>query len=220
MKRHFAAPVVAVLAAGLLVTSCSGDGGSADGGIPGAGTEEKTPEAGNDEPEPTDEEPDPADDDIERPDIALPDEVINVFEEVETDDPVELAVLADQERYLNAVDEAVTSGGTDRPGHGFYADGDALISDLEYITGMHEDNLSFAGTTRYYNREVTVREEGVATTVYCMDLSGTHLFDVDSGERTADSGENFLYSSRLVKNELGVWQTVFYTSEKGAEECG
>jgi hypothetical protein len=221
MKRHVAAPVVAVLAAGLLATACSGDGGSSDDDIPGAGGTETQPENGDNEsdPGPEDEDSEAGDDGIDRPEIVLPDDVINVFEEVDTDDPVELAVLADQERYINAVDEAITSGDIDGSALRFYASGEALRNGFEFISGMHEDNLTFAGTTRYYNREVTVREEDMATTAYCVDASESYTVDTETGEQDPDVGNKYLYASRLERNEAGVWQTVDYTVDDGDSAC-
>lgn len=221
MKRHVAAPFVAVLAAGLLATACSGDGGSSDDDIPGAGGTETQPENGDNEsdPGPEDEDSEAGDDGIDRPEIVLPDDVINVFEEVDTDDPVELAVLADQEHHINAVDEAITSGDIDGSALRFYTSGEALMNRFDYITGMHEDNLSFAGTTRYYNREITVRDEGMATTSYCMDAADSYTVDTETGEQDPDSGTKYLYSSRLELTDDGIWQTVYYTVDEGGSAC-
>jgi hypothetical protein len=219
MQRHLTT-AAALLAAGLLVAGCSGDGGSPeDDGIAGTETGQAQPSPTADT-DPADDDPEPGPDDgIDRPEIELPDDVINVFEEVDTDDPVELAVLADQENFINAVDEAVTSGETDRPALPFYTSGDALLAALDYISGMHDDNLSFTGTTRYYHRTLTLREEGVATTAYCIDFSGTRLVDRDTGQTSPDSEDRYFYATRQELNDVGVWETVYYTSEAGAPQC-
>lgn len=219
MQRHLTT-AAALLAAGLLVAGCSGDGGSPeDDGIAGTETGEAQPSPTADA-DPADDDPEPAPDDgIDRPEIELPDDVINVFEEVDTDDPVELAVLADQEHHLNAIDEAITSGETDRPALPFYTSGEAVFFALDFITGMHDDGLTIGGTVRYYNRTVTIREEDVATTSHCIDGGDSYMIEIETGEALDEEDKRYFYSSRLERNDLGVWQTVFYEVSEAGDAC-
>ncbi len=111
--------IAAVAAASALLLTACGGGGDDGSDDEIEGLEENT-DAGGEESE----EPSPSateDDGIDRPEIELPDDVNNVFEEVDTDDPVELAVLADHERRVNSIDEAITSGDMNRPALGFYS---------------------------------------------------------------------------------------------------
>ncbi len=223
MRRRISASVVAaVLATGLLATACGGSDDSSDDALPGV-------DAGSSaSPDPTEGEGDEAEDEtgedelpedgIDRPEINLPDEVNNVFEEVDTDDPVELAVLADQEHAINAVDEAITSGDTKVPSLPFYQADTALLESLEFASGMHDDGLSFGGTTYYYNRTLEMQSDTAAVATYCADMSESYLVKVDSGEREPDSG-TYYYTSRQELNDVGVWQTVVLTTEREDDTC-
>ncbi|NJQ04963.1 hypothetical protein, partial [Streptomyces lonarensis] len=155
---------------------------------------------------------------IDRPEINLPDDVNNVFEEVDTDDPVELAVLADQERGVNAVDEAVTSGDTQVPALPFYFADSALLESIDYIESMHDDGLSFGGTTRYYKRTIEMQTNSAAVTTYCADMAGSYLIEVESGEQDPDSGK-YYYTARQQLNDDGVWQTVIMTTDREDQLC-
>ncbi|NJQ08730.1 hypothetical protein HCN56_24960 [Streptomyces lonarensis] len=214
--------IAAVLATGLLATACGGSDDSSDDPLPGADTGSSA------SPDPTEGEGDEADDEtgedelpedgIDRPEINLPDDVNNVFEKVDTDDPVELAVLADQEHAINAVDEAITSGDTKVPSLPFYQADMALLESVELIVGMHDDGLSFGGTTHYYKRTLEMQSDTAAVTTYCMDTAESYLIDLETGEQEADSGINY-FTSRQELNEEGVWQTVTLTSADGGDRC-
>ncbi|RMI41141.1 hypothetical protein [Streptomyces triticirhizae] len=207
--------VVGLATASLLLTACGGDDGGEEE-IPGVDAAGESPEA-----EREDEGATP-DDGIERPEIALPDEVTNVFEEVATDDPVELAVLADHERRVNSLDEAITSGDLERPALGFYSSGEALTSAVEWIESLVENDESFTGTTRYYDREVTVDEEaGRATVRYCIDASESLTTVRSTGEVDPDSGvtARVHYLTQLDRNEAGVWQTTEAVADPETDRC-
>ncbi|WP_227870333.1 hypothetical protein, partial [Streptomyces otsuchiensis] len=223
MRRRISASVVAaVLATGLLATACGGGDDSADDAPPGVDADSSAspdPEdEESDEGEDGSAEDDPSDDGVDRPEITLPDDVNNVFEEVDTDDPVELAVLADQEHAINAVDEAVTSGDTKVPSLPFYQADTALLESLEFAAGMHDDGLSFGGTTYYYNRTLEMQSSTAAVATYCADMSESYLVKVDSGEKEPDSG-TYYYTSRQELNGDGVWQTVVLTTEREDDKC-
>ncbi|KAB8158901.1 hypothetical protein FH609_019885 [Streptomyces sp. 3MP-14] len=204
--------------AALLLTACGGDDGVEEE-IPGVDAAGESPADG---PDGEDETPPPQDDGIERPEIELPDEVTNVFEEVATDDPVELAVLADHERRVNSLDEAIVTGDLERPALGFYSSGEALTSAVEWVESLIENDESFTGTTRYYDREVTVDEEaGRATVRYCIDASESLTTVRSTGEVDPDSGVTVRvhYLTQLDRNEAGVWQTTEAVADPETNRC-
>ncbi|NJP65891.1 hypothetical protein [Streptomyces spiramenti] len=207
-----------MLATGLLATACGGDDESSDDALPGVntGSSEAPGPAGSEDDEAGQEElPEGG---IDRPEINLPDDVNNVFEKVDTDDPVELAVLTDQEHGINAVDEAITSGDTTVPALPFYLADTAFHGSMDYVVGMHEDGLSFGGTFRYYNRTLEMRSGTVAVTTYCRDASGAYLIEVETGEQEPESGTTY-FTSRQHLSEDGVWQTVTLTADAEDELC-
>ncbi|GAA3856136.1 hypothetical protein [Streptomyces sedi] len=218
-SRTRTALVAGVAAASLLLSGCGGDGEESSEEIPGVDEGGGSP--GGDE-DPAGEPPAPQDDGIERPDIALPDDVDNVFEEVGTEDPVELAVLADHERRVNSIDEAITSGDLERPALGFYSSGEALTSAVEWAQSLVENDESFTGTTRYYERQVTVDEEtGRASVSYCIDASESLTTTRSSGEADPDSAVTVKvhYVTQLDRNEAGVWQTTEAVADPETDRC-
>ncbi len=164
-----------------------------------------------------------ADDGITRPEIRLPKDVKNVFEGGETGDPKKDAVLADNERWVNSLIEAVTVDAEDHPALKFYARGEALVSSAEYIQGFREKKKSFVGTTRYYDRRVTFLREGVAAVTYCQDGTKTYPKDLKTGkvDRSikGSASDYSFFNTRVKKNDKGVWQTDSVTSTAGAKKC-
>ncbi|NJQ04125.1 hypothetical protein [Streptomyces lonarensis] len=216
MKRRLVLSVVAAAAAGSLLSSCSG--GKSEPAGAAAGVQSPVPSE-DDERGDVGELEDDAENasgspggDIDRPEIVVPDDLEKEFEPVDTDDPDELAVLADQEQYFWAVDEAITSGDSERPALSFYADDIAHLNALQYVGTFHEDGYTVGGSIRYYNRTVTLRDEGVATTSTCLDYSESHMEELDSGERFPEGDVRALVTTRAERNEADVWQTVSETS--------
>jgi hypothetical protein len=162
-------------------------------------------------------------DDIERPEIKLPSDVENVFEGGTTGDPVKDAVLADNERRINSIDEAITVNAKKYPALKFYSKGDALVSAASYIMSFRDENRSFTGKTRYYEREVTIHKAGAASVTYCMDATQTYPKDGTTGkvDRSvkASPSDYVFYNTRLEKNSKGVWQTTTVSSTEAAKRC-
>ncbi|MEV5377176.1 hypothetical protein AB0L26_14545 [Streptomyces nondiastaticus] len=159
----------------------------------------------------------------ERPKITLPDDVHNVFEGGKTGDPQKDAILADNEQRINSVDEVVTSGDLNRPGLKYYSAEGALASAVKYIKGFESSGTSFTGTTRYYNRTVTLlKTDGLAVLTYCSDATKAYSKDRKSGKVDMAPGSDqdyAFYNTRLKKNSAGVWQTVSVVSEGGSTQC-
>ncbi|SOD62561.1 hypothetical protein SAMN06297387_106138 [Streptomyces zhaozhouensis] len=211
--------VAGVAAASLLLTACGGDGEDSSEEIRGVDEGGESPAVDEDD---AGESPAVRDDGIERPDITLPEDVVNVFEEVDTEDPVELAVLADHERRVNSIDEAITSGDLERPALDFYSAGDALTSAVEWAESLVANDESFSGTTRYYERQVTVDEEaGRASVSYCIDASDSLTTTRSTGEADPDSAVTVKvhYETQLDRNEAGVWQTTEAVADPETDRC-
>lgn len=222
MNTHtrFGAGVALLVAASLTLTACGGDSDSGSDDkdeIKGAETSSKAPPTAKASPSPT-----PIDDGIDRPKITLPGDVKNVFEDSQTGDPKKDAVLADNAHGINAIDEAITSGDTKRPGLKFYLKDAGLLSALEYIQTYYDAGVTFTGTTRYYNRKVTFLKDGSALVNYCSDESKSNSVNKKTGEvkKNNPGPRNYgYYTERLEKNELGVWQSTKTISTDGGEKC-
>lgn len=217
-RRTTAAATALTAAVALLLSGCGGsdaadakDGDRIAGADAGTETGSATPSASA------------ADDGIERPQIRLPSDVRNVFEGARTGDARKDAVLADNERRINSIDEAITVDAKKYPALQFYSKGDALMSAASYIKSFRDEARSFTGTTRYYDREVTFLKDGAASVTYCMDATQTYPKDRGTGkvDRSvkASPSDYVFYSTRLEKNSEGVWQTATVSSTEAAEQC-
>lgn len=204
------------VAAVLSLSACGSDEGESQGNdkIAGADSGDKKRESPS---------PKSPDDGIDRPEIRLPKGVDNVFEGGKTGDAKKDAILADNERWVDSLIEAVTVEAKDHPALKYYAAGDALISSAEYIQGFQEKDRSFVGTTRYYDRQVTFLKDGVAAVTYCQDGTKTYPKDLKTGkvDRSvkASASDYAFFNTRVVKNDKGVWQTDSVTSTTGSKKC-
>ncbi|WP_395575316.1 hypothetical protein [Streptomyces sp. BK79] len=200
----------------LLLSGCGGSDGEDSGkdGIAGADTGASASASPS---------PSASEDDIDRPEIKLPSDVKNVFEGGETGDPVKDAVLADNERRVNSIDEAIVVDAEKHPALEFYSKDEALMSAATYIKSFYDNDRSFTGETRYYDREVTLAKDGSATVTYCMDATGTYPKDrkTDKVDRSvkASPSDYVFYNTRLEKSTQGVWQTVSVSSTEAAKRC-
>jgi hypothetical protein len=163
-----------------------------------------------------------ADDGIERPEIRLPSDVRNVFEGGPTGDQTKDAVLADNERMINSIDEAITVDAGKHPALKFYSKDDALLAAATYVKSFYDSGTSWTGVTRYYDREVTLDGSASATVTYCGDETKSYSKDRKTGrvdKAPGDADDYVSYTARMEKNAEGVWQTVKVSSERGAERC-
>ncbi|MEU3790517.1 hypothetical protein AB0F07_12035 [Streptomyces fructofermentans] len=215
MKRR-TLPVAAAFAASaaLLLTACGGeDDTSKDSDkIAGAGQSEE----GSASPSAA------ASDSVERPEVTLPKDIDNVFENWKTGDATKDAVLADVTRRVNATDAAISAGDPDSDGIKFYYKGEALIGAVEWVQGYAKDGRSITGTTRYFKPELKVVDKDTAAVAYCSDESKAYDKDRKTGkaDKTAATKNSYVtYSARLQKNDQGVWQTTSLLSERGNAKC-
>ncbi|MCE7081868.1 hypothetical protein [Streptomyces sp. ST2-7A] len=222
-RRARAALMVPILTALALLTACGGSAGGDHGTDDNAGpirgadtpdteTDDKAEEA--DAPEATTTEDE---DGIERPEIVLPDDMVNIFEDTETGDPEKDAILADLQRRTNSVDMAVSLGDPYHEAISFYSYGDAWEAAEEYVRSAStsgEEGRTWAGTVIYYDFEVTIPDRGDPMVEYCSDRTDSHTKDLATGELlTAEDGSQHVGSQRRARvwvreseSHAGVWQ--------------
>ncbi|MEU0193079.1 hypothetical protein ABZ250_24890 [Streptomyces afghaniensis] len=215
-KRTTTAAATALTAAvALLLTGCGGsdasdtkDSDKIAGADAGSGSSKPSASATSD--------------DIDRPEIKLPSDVENVFEGGTTGDPAKDAVLADNERMINSIDEAITVDSDKHPALKFYSKDDALLAAATYVKSFYEAGTTWAGVTRYYDREVTLDGKTSATVTYCGDETKSYSKDRKTKQvkkAPGDADDYVSYTARMTKNAKGVWQAVKVTSQRGAEQC-
>ncbi|MWA11433.1 hypothetical protein E5671_19980 [Streptomyces sp. BA2] len=199
--------------AALLLTACGGSDDGKDDKIAGAGAGSRKSASPS---------PSTSADGIDRPEIKLPVDMKNVFDGQKTGDAVKDAVLADSERRINAVDAALASGDLKHSALAFYATDRALTGLYEYTKANIDKNTSWAGTARYFDRQVTVFSKTSAAVTYCVDESQANLKNrktnkVTKAETSPDS--YVFYNTAMKKNKDGVWQTRDLSEDRGAQKC-
>ncbi|XKK58867.1 hypothetical protein HFP71_22115 [Streptomyces sp. ARC32] len=112
-----------------------------------------------------------APDTADRPDITLPEDMKNVFEGWKTGDATKDAPLEEAKRALGSVDDAIARGDTKSKALGFYYQGDALISEVKWVQAWLDSSITWTGTIRYFDPQVTLRDEDTAVVIYCADDS-------------------------------------------------
>ncbi|MGW7254834.1 hypothetical protein [Streptomyces sp. NPDC054834] len=157
-----------------------------------------------------------------RPKITFPSDAKNVFEDTKTGDATKDAVLADSALSVNSVDEAIFKGSASTKALGFYNTGKALSSSITYVRGYIDDNDTWIGETRYFDRKVTLSGAKEAYVTYCSDESKSFIKDkktkkVDRTPTTANA--YVLYHTTLARNADGVWQTTNIVSNRGDKAC-
>ncbi|MFF9170235.1 MULTISPECIES: hypothetical protein [unclassified Streptomyces] len=211
-----AAAAALTTAAVLLLSACGGGGSDSTDNDKIAGADTGAPTSAS----PT---PSASADQIKRPEIKLPSDIQNVFEGGTTGDPTKDAVLADNERRINSITEAITVDAKEHPALKFYSKGDALLTSYTYIKGFYDKNRSYVGKARYYDREVTILSDGVAAVTYCEDGTQTYPKDRKTGkvDRSikGSASDYAFYNTRLERNAQGVWQTTSVSSTEAAKRC-
>ncbi|MEV6796461.1 hypothetical protein AB0M87_31770 [Streptomyces sp. NPDC051320] len=157
-----------------------------------------------------------------RPKIVFATGAKNIFEDQKTGDAKRDAVLADNAQRIDSVDDAIFKGSVNTNALSFYSANGALDSARTFVKGYVDDNRTWTGTTRYFDRTVTLKDDGTATVVYCSDESKSFLRNRKTGkvEKTPTTSESYvLYNTKLVKDPQGVWQTTNVISKRGADQC-
>ncbi|MGV9952911.1 hypothetical protein ACWDU0_13560 [Streptomyces cellulosae] len=209
-------PIAVAFAAtsALLLTGCGGDDGGSKAGdeIAGADTDKSTASPSSGAPEVS----------AERPDMTLPDDVEERFEGWKTGDATKDAVLADAGRAQTAVTYAVTKGDPKSPALSFYQSSTALTGSQDWVKGIVDAGLTYSGSVRYFAPEISVFDKESAGVSYCADESKAYNKDrkTNKVDKTPATDDSFvLYSTRLEKNDEGVWQTTKLESERGNKKC-
>ncbi|MFJ8719249.1 hypothetical protein ACIRD9_39750 [Streptomyces violaceus] len=146
-----------------------------------------------------------------------------VFEGQRTGDPAKDTILADNARTVSTVWQAMAYGDMKKSGMAFYYTDNALVGVYEYAKGAIAKKTSWAGTLRYYDRQVTVFDDKKsAALTYCVDESKADLKNRETnklqGTKTTPDSYVF-YNLGLKKNEDGVWQTWDLTEDRGSRKC-
>lgn len=200
-------------AAFILLTACgeSGDSKSSEG-IKGADTVTSSPSKASPSATP----------DVQRPKITFPGDAKNVFEDQHTGDSRKDAVLADNAGMVNSIYSAILQGNAHTAAMAFYSKELALGSAAKFVQGWVDDDAGWTGTIRWFDRKVTLRDDGSAVVIYCSDESKAYPTSTKTGKvdkTPSDTASYVLYNTRLKKNAQGVWQTVTLVSSRGAEQC-
>ncbi|GAA2695488.1 lipoprotein [Streptomyces aculeolatus] len=215
VRQYRSATTLAALAAAtLLVTACGGDDSPpSDDKVEGA--RKSSPAQSSPAP--------PAD----GPEIELPGSVELVFEDWESDDPEEQAVLDSGAQRQRATYEAITRNPPD-PNTEFIAlynmKGTGAWTSLQDWIGEFKDaGATVAGTFRFFDPEVRVAGNGITATLrFCSDERAADQKDRESGEVLAqpDPYEYVEYSTTLQKNDDGKWQTADVSNNRDACDAG
>ncbi|MEU4487741.1 hypothetical protein AB0H94_23120 [Streptomyces purpurascens] len=201
--------------AALLLTACGSGGGdeSSSDKIAGADSAEKPSASPS---------VSASADGIDRPAIKLPSDMKNVFEDRQTGDPQKDAILADNERAVSTVDQAMAYGNLKKSGIAFYYTDSAMVGVYNYAKDNIARKSSWAGTLRYFDRQVTVFDKTSAAVTYCTDESKANVKDLktDKVNVVETSPESYVYyNTGVKKNKDGVWQIWSLHEDRGAKRC-
>lgn len=198
----------------LTVTACGGDDRKPTADKPIAGVDTSTSPSAS----PSPSTPGAAN----RPQITLPADVKNVFEGSRTGDPKKDEAVADAERRIDALSDAIIKGEPGSPALAFYDKPEMLMGSSQYVQSFVKDGSAYTGTIRYTKWRVTPVDDQTVSLVYCGDESKAYRKDRKTGNVTQGTPSNkdyVLYNYRLTKNAQGVWQTSNGFSERGAASC-
>lgn len=217
-----------MLATGLALTACSGGSEEPPDTVPGVDSgsdEESDPKAGVPSAG-EEEESGEGEEDIERPHIELPEDMENVFEDTDTGDATKDAIIRDVVYGINSVDMAISLSDPDHPAVAFYNTGDGHSNAKSYIRGGVDNERSWSGRADYYSFAVANEDRRAKEPIvsYCIDKSGVHTKELQTGEVLPKPGDaiDFTYSQVIVhEDERGIWQVtgVLPRDETGDQAC-
>ncbi|MEV6197445.1 hypothetical protein AB0M19_34195 [Streptomyces sp. NPDC051920] len=218
MKRR-TLPVATAFAAttALLLTACGGGSGSPKASDEIAGTDTGAARS------PSSASPGPSTSaGVKRPDITLPRDVKDDFENWKTGDATKDAVLADAGRAQTATNYAIVKSDPDEPALAFYRQGDALVGGAQWVKSFVDAGITYTGTVRYFRPTVTLYGTTSAGVTFCTDESKAFNKDVKTKkvDRTPATKNSYVYyNTHLKRADNGVWQTTQLVSERGNSKC-
>ncbi|WP_405778147.1 hypothetical protein [Streptomyces sp. NBC_00859] len=214
-RRTLPSAAALVTAAALLLTACGGsDDNKSTKPDKIAGADEGSTKAASPTPS--------ASTAPERPTIKLPGDVTDTFSPEKTGDATKDAILGDNAGYVRALDAAIVAGKPELPALEFYTEGDAAASSQEWVQSFVSSGRTVTGTTRYYNRSVTVKNKTTAAISYCGDESKGFSKVIKTGktEKTKVTSKSYVaYGVQVQRNSQGVWETMKISSARGAASC-
>lgn len=216
--QHRSLPVAGTFAAAaaLLLSAC-GSGDESGSAGPASGDEAaRTDHGGRSTASPRGANP------TLRPTFTFPRDLSDKFENWRSGDATKDAVLADVGRRVDATNYAIAEGNAKLPALALYYDGTALTEARDWVTSLAKDGYSITGVNRYYNAKVELFDPTSASVVYCEDQSKAFAKDRKSNKiyKTDVTDKAYVrYSTRLEKNDQGVWRTTKLTSLRGHDSC-
>lgn len=218
MKRR-SLPVAAALAAttALLLTACgskdekSSDNDKIAGVDAGNGGGETKASASPSPPQ-----------DVNRPDLSLPGDMKEVFEDWTTGDATKDAALTDAGFSMTAVNRAITDSNPNAPAVSFYYEGTALVDAVKWVQSFVDHDATVTGSTRYFSPTVSLSGKKSAVVTLCADESKAFnkFLKTNKIDRNAPSDNSYVYYlSRLNLNSKGVWVTTEIVSKRGSQQC-
>ncbi|WP_371536123.1 hypothetical protein OG210_11310 [Streptomyces sp. NBC_00466] len=214
-RRSLPAAAAIATAAALLLTACGGGGDSKSkdsGKIAGA-------DQGASKPASPSASSSAAPD---RPKVTLPSDVSDTFSPEKTGDATQDAILGDNAAYVRALDAAIVAGKPELPALEFYTEGEGAASSQEWVQSFVKNGRTITGTTRYYNRKVTVKSKTTAAISYCGDESKGYSKVIKTGktEKTKVTNQSYVaYGVQVQRNSQGVWEMMKISSARGAASC-
>ncbi|MYS24971.1 hypothetical protein GA0115240_172029 [Streptomyces sp. DvalAA-14] len=156
-----------------------------------------------------------------RPTITFPSYAKNVFEDQHTGDPTKDSVLADNEQWVDSMDDAIFQGSPNTEPLAFYSTGRGMEAALTYVHGYIAKGDKWAGITRFFARKVTLLGADTASVIYCSDESKSYITHPKKPTKHTPTSANsyVLYNTHLKKNAQGVWQTDSVLSDRGSKQC-
>jgi hypothetical protein len=202
-------PAVAAAAAALLLAACGKGGTSQPAGNLGAPGTTQPASASTAPPAP-------------EPVFHLPPGVRLVFEDDKTGDAVKDAVVADAERLIKAVDQAIGRADPVDPALRTYAVGDGAVAWGSDVRLFKRLGHTVTGTDRYYRWTVTMSTPRRAVVDFCEDQRYVYDQVIKTGKvlKTTPSLNSFLwYGTVFERSPSGVWQNVRRVVKRGAAQC-
>ena len=104
----------------------------------------------------------------------------------------------------------------------YYYEGEAAANTEDFIQAYVDAKARVTGAYSYYDADVQVSGQDAASLVYCEDQSKAfdmYLKDKKVNKTPVTKNSYVLYSTKLRKNEKGVWVVTKLLSQRGSDKC-